>query len=155
MVVTRNICSLAPVFGCFGRKSIIAKFSLDLNHCFRICTSFSFSVPAVIEEPPTNTIVNVSNNATFICEVAGVPLPFIFWTLPNGDQIVSQVMRSRNDSSQTFALTETSNGSPIIAVSVLYIESVSPGDEGEYTCSAINSRNSVSETATLTVQGKV
>ena len=101
-----------------------------------------------------NVIINVTNNATFICEVAGVPLPSISWTLPNGNQIISQVMSSGNDSSQTFALTELSTESPIAAVSVLYIESVSPGDEGEYTCTAINAKNTVSETAILTVQGE-
>ena len=108
-------------------------------------------VPAIIVVPPTNTIANIS--ATFTCEVAGVPLPSISWTLPNGNQITSQAMRS-NDSSQTFALTEISSESPITAVSMLNIESVSPGDEGEYACTAVNTRNSVSETATLTVQGK-
>ena len=101
-----------------------------------------------------NTIINVTNNATFVCEVAGVPLPSISWTLPNGNQIISQVIGSRSDSSQIFALTETSNESPIAAVSVLYIESVSPGDEGEFVCTAMNERNTVSETAILTVQGE-
>ena len=101
-----------------------------------------------------NAIINATNNATFTCDVAGVPLPSISWTLPNGNQIISQVISSGNDSFQTFALTDTSTESPIAAVSVLYIESVSPGDEGEYTCTAINARNTVSETAILTVQGE-
>ena len=101
-----------------------------------------------------NTVINATNNATFTCEVAGVPLPSVSWTLPNGDQITSQVMSSGSDSSQTFALTEISTESPIITVSILYIESVSPGDEGEYVCTAVNARNTVSETAILTVQGE-
>ena len=104
--------------------------------------------------PPVDTTVNVTDSATFTCEVAGVPLPSISWTLPNGSQIISQVTDSARDGSPIFALTTRSDVSPIVASSVLSIGSVSPGDEGEYTCTAMNSRDTVSETAVLTVQGE-
>ena len=101
--------------------------------------------------PPVDTTVNVTDIATFTCEVAGVPLPSISWTLPNGSQIISD---STSDGLQIFALTETSDVSPIIAVSTLSIGSAGPGYEGEYTCTAMNSRDTVSETATLAIRGK-
>ena len=104
--------------------------------------------------PPVDTTVNVTDSATFTCEVAGVPLPSISWTLPNGSQIISQVTDSASDGSPIFALTTRSDVSPIVASSVLSIGSVGPGDEGEYICTAMNSRDTVSEAATLAIEGK-
>ena len=101
--------------------------------------------------PPVDITVNVTDAATFTCAAAGVPLPFISWTLPNGTQIS---LDSTSDGSPIFVLTDISDESPIVVVSMLIIESVVPGDAGEYTCTAVNPRDTVSETATLTVQGE-
>ena len=101
--------------------------------------------------PPVDITVNISSTATFTCEVAGVPLPSISWTLPNGSRLISQVM---SNGSPIFVLMEVSDESPIVVVSMLSIWSVVPGDAGEYACNAMNSRDTVSETAVLTVQGE-
>ena len=112
--------------------------------------------------PPEDTTVNATDQAMFACGVAGVPLPSIVWTLPDGSNLESLVFNeqdlprreSRQPAPANFAETTISDETPYAATSVLYINSVSPDDEGEYICTATNDQATVEDTAVLTVQGK-
>ena len=102
--------------------------------------------------------MNATNQATFTCDVAGVPLPSIVWTLPDGSTLESREdlpgRLSRQVGPTNFAETIISDETPYEASSTLYINFVSPDDEGEYTCTATNDQATVADTAVLTVQGK-
>ena len=101
--------------------------------------------------------VNETDTATFTCSVAGVPLPSITWTLPNGVNLESFTFNQQDIADeQTWVYAETiiSNEAPYAATSVLNIAPVSRGDVGEFICTAVNRLANASSTAILTVQGK-
>ena len=105
---------------------------------------------ATIEVPPRDTTVNVTNDATFTCTVAGIPLPSITWTLPDGS--TRQALDEQTEQ-RIFSDISISEETPYQATSTLYITSASPADVGEYTCTSANVHESVSNSASLTVQG--
>ena len=102
---------------------------------------------ATIEVPPRDTTVNVTDNAIFTCGVAGIPLPFVTWTLPDGSNL------NQETEGPIFAMIDISEETPYEATSTLIITSASPENEGEYTCVAENVHDSVRDSASLTVQG--
>ena len=114
-----------------------------------ICNLF-YVARATIEVPPRDTTVNVTNDATFTCTVAGIPLPSITWTLPDGS--IRQALDEQTEE-RIFADISISEETPYQATSILYITSASPADVGEYTCTPANVHESVSSSASLTVQG--
>ena len=111
------------------------------------------SAPATIVLPPQSITVNATNQATFTCGVAGVPLPSIIWTLPDGSNPES-LERQSEELPRIYTETNISDETPYAASSILYIDSVSRVDEGDYTCAAINYQATIENTAFLTVQGK-
>ena len=115
--------------------------------------SVFFPEPATILVPPQDTTVNETDPVMLMCDVRGVPLPSIEWTLPDGSILEAPERARRQESPRIFAETSVSDDTPYEASSILFIDFVSRDDEGDYTCTAVN-QQSASETATLTVQGK-
>ena len=107
---------------------------------------------ATIEVPPRDTTVNVTDDATFSCGVAGIPLPFVTWTLPDGRDL-EPLDPQTEVPPRIFTVIDISEETPYEATSRLFIVSASPEDVGEYTCTAANEHDSVSASAILTVQG--
>ena len=86
--------------------------------------------------------------------MAGVPLPSIIWTLPDGSNPES-LERQSDELPRIYTETNISDETPYAASSILYIDSVSRADEGDYNCTAINDQATVENTAFLTVQGQL
>ena len=115
------------------------------------------SAPSTIEILPQSITVNETDTATFTCSVAGVPLPSITWTLPNGSNLESLAFNQQDvadEQTGIYAETIISNETPYAATSMLNIAPVSRGDAGEYICTVVNRLANASSTAILTVQGK-
>ena len=85
--------------------------------------------------------------------MTGVPLPSIIWTLPDGSNPES-LERQSDELPTIYTETNVSDETPYAASSILYIDSVSRVDEGDYTCAAINDQATIENIAFLTVQGK-
>ena len=93
----------------------------------------TISAPSIVS-PPTPTVVNETDVASFQCKPRGNPKPQITWlkqnsSLPSNKRIV----QSRG---------------------TLMIRDVTPQDGGMYTCQAKNLLGVVTSSAILTVQGK-
>ena len=66
--------------------------------------------------------MNESDILILICEVLGMPLPTVQWSVPEGVQYNITSMETEDNS----------------VISILAIDSVSLGDEGNYVCSGTN-----------------
>ena len=99
---------------------------------------FPISVNTSILDSPDNQTVVSPNNATFLCNVEGRPLPAIRWF--KGDTMLTGDLDYIIDEQETLV-----NGS-------LTIASVAPQDAGVYTCIASGLTNT-SSSAELTVYG--
>ena len=102
---------------------------------------FSITVNTSILDSPDNQTVVSPNNATFLCNVEGRPLPTIRWF--KGDTMLTGDLDYTIDE-QDFSKTLV-NGS-------LTVTSVAPQDAGVYTCIASGLTNT-SSSAELTVYG--
>ena len=84
--------------------------------------------------PPTPTVVNETDVASFQCKVRGNPKPQITWLKQNSSLPANKrIVQSRG---------------------TLIIRDVTPQDGGMYTCQAKNLLAVVTSSAILTVQGK-
>ena len=79
--------------------------------------------------------VNVLDTVSFSCEVSGVPLPFVNWSVS-----AERISISAIPSSRALVTTMTINDNTIM--SILTISSVQLDDAGVYICTAINGENS-------------
>ena len=86
--------------------------------------------------------------------MAGVPLPSIIWTLPDGSNPES-LERQSDELPRIYTETNISDETIYAASSILYIGFVSRVDEGDYTCTAMNDQATVKNSAFLTVQGEL
>lgn len=83
--------------------------------------------------------MNESDTVTLVCEVFGVPLPTVMWSVPEGTEVGISSMERAN-----YSLAST-----------LEINSVTLSNEGDYICTATNGvRNvTVEASAFVYVQG--
>ena len=86
--------------------------------------------PAVMDQ-----ILNQGNNAIFICDVTGEPVPTISWHI-NG------------------SLLESNTSKHIIATNELQVLKVQSSDVGTYTCNATNVVSTVTSSGVLSVRGE-
>ena len=100
--------------------------------------------PPAITGNPVNTTVVSPENATFSCETEGRPRPTIQW-LYNGTSITNgpHYMISESQQEETYS------------TSLLTVLSVIPFDDGLYECVTSNLVEDTSESATLTVYGRL
>lgn len=103
-----------------------------LNNCIN---SNLFSEKPFFLAEPRDITVSSGRDAEFDCQVGGDPPPKILWRREN------QKMPSGR--------------SQILESNSLRITSVTPADEGTYTCDAENEIGSISAKATLIVHGTV
>ena len=95
--------------------------------------SKTISAPSIVS-PPTPTVVNETDVASFQCKVRGKPKPKITWLKQNVSLPASRrIVQSRG---------------------TLMIRDVTSQDGGMYTCQAKNILGVVKSSVTLTVQGK-
>ena len=93
----------------------------------------TISAPSIVS-PPTSTVVNETDVASFQCKVRGNPKPKITWLKQNASLPASKrIVQSRG---------------------TLMIRDVTSQDGGMYTCQAKNILGVVQSSVTLTVQGK-
>ena len=117
-------CSLCYILVCM--RCICAVLTSYANsHLSLLHTHCSFIVVPTITIPPANVSAFLGENCTFYCEATGEPIPEIVWmfgdtTLSSGDKY----------SIETDILMGVS--------STLVVQSVTPEDEGFYTCNAMN-----------------
>ena len=93
----------------------------------------TISAPSIVS-PPTPTVVNETDVASFQRKVRGNPKPQISWLKQNASLPANKrIVQSRG---------------------TLMIRDMTPQDGGMYTCKAKNLLGVVTSSATLTVQGK-
>ena len=93
----------------------------------------TISAPSIVS-PPTPTVVNETDVASFQCKPRGNPKPQITWLKQNSSLPANKrIVQSRG---------------------TLMIRDVTPQDGGMYTCQAENLLGVVTSSAILTVQGK-
>ena len=75
--------------------------------------------------------INVLNTVSFNCEVSGVPLPFVNWSMSE-----QRIPLNAISSGRASVATSTVNSDTIM--SILTISSIQLDDAGLYICTAIN-----------------
>ena len=100
----------------------------------------------MVVAPPPLTEVRAGTTVLFTCAGYGVPTPYVTWA-KDGELLY-------NDTRVSIYDRIVSEGGVELTRSVLELCSVVPADEGNYTCSFLNSVGSNSSTFYLEVLGE-
>ena len=117
-----------------------------------VLVSLHAVAPRIIQAPVA-VIVNESDNATFVCQVYGLPLPVVTWLYVVNDE-VNQVNCSGSGVPALDCMIEESIEGERNRTSTLELSSVMRSIAGEYVCSSANDVGERTTSANLTVYCK-
>lgn len=104
-------------------------------------------------QAPVAVIVNESDNATFFCQVYGLPLPSITWLYVVNDE-VNRINCSGSGMPALDCMVEDSIEGERNRTSILRLSRVTRLNAGQYVCSSSNDLGERTASANLTVYCK-